>query len=146
MACLREDRFEVTVIILTKNLCPSLHCLLLSSTDNYVVPLTFCTPFPFSDPLAPEYPVHPMRYFQDGCKETEAVVSCNLLLCSHLLLPIGEGFVAPHAWFPCVYSCLPDPSHSQTKSLKLSKPLNFLLDFLFCHFHELVQLLLGLFK
>lgn len=118
---------------INKNLCPSLHCLLLSSTDDYVLPLTFCIPSPFSDPLAPEYPVHAMGYFQDAYKETEAVVSCNIQY-SHAATCCCQMvrfllLLCSHAWFPLVYSCLPDPSHSQFKSLKLSNPLNFLLDF-----------------
>lgn len=101
MACWREDRFGITAIILRKNLCPSLHCLLFTSTDDCVLLLTYCTPFPFSDPLAPEYPVPAMTYFQDVYKETEAVLSCNIQY-FHAALAVAKlwGFCSSSALMP----------------------------------------------
>lgn len=147
---LREDRFGITAILLTKNWRPSLCCLLLPCTDDFVLPLTFLhPPFPFSDPLVSENPAHAMGYLQVVYKETQAVVSRNvqyahattcccqtvrslLLLCSL-------------AGFTCAYSCLSDPSLSWFKSLKLSKSLHFIW-ICFLTLHELVQLLQGPFK
>lgn len=130
VVCLREDRFGITAILLTRNWRPSLCCLLLPCADAFVLPLTFLHPLsPFSDPLASENPAHTMGCLQVVYKETEAVVSCNVqhahaatCCCRRVRFLL---LLYSLAWFPCVYSCLSDPSHSQFKSLKLAKSLHF---------------------
>lgn len=124
MVCLGEDRFEIRNIPCTINWRPSLKCLLLPCTDNFVLPFTFlCPPFRFRDPSASENTALGMGYLPFIYQETEAVVSQNmqqvcavvcqrvgflLLLCSLALLP-----------------CLSYSSLSWFKLLKLSKSMPF---------------------